>query len=256
MTNPAPLSVDPDQLAAAGGELASAAADLPPAPPPFMPVGTDPLSAAIIGQIPAVEGPVMTELPAVKTQATETANNVVNAAKAYATTDQQLGGQISQEMQNPASAAAAGSGGGPTGAVAGSSAGSAAGSMGQMMGMPMQMAGQMAQMPQQVMGAVAAVPQGVMQGAQQVQQQVQQMVGQFGGGGASGSQAEAPAGGGLPGAEAPSVEQPKDDHDGAAASEPGAERAPETKDKADVDTDTTAPGRHRRPEPSDPGIDV
>lgn len=256
MTNP-PLSVDPEQLSAAGGALQSAAADLPPVPPPFMPTGTDPLSAAIIGQIPAVEGPITTQLPLVKTQATETATNVVNAAQAYVATDQRLGGQIGQEMQDAPAAAGLGSGGaaasaagsaagaaGSAGSAAGS-AGSAGGAMSQMMGMPMQMA----QMPMQMMGAVAAVPQGVMQGAQQVGQQVQQMVGQFGGAGQSGS-------GGMGGVEAsvaepPAPESPRDTSDGASSGDPEAERAPEAKEKAD-----DSAGRHRAPEPADSRINV
>ena len=244
MTNPAPLSVDPEQLAAAGGELLQSAADLPLAPAPFMPVGTDPLSMAIIGQIPAVEGPVMTELPAVQAQSTLTANNVVNAAQAYAATDQQLGGQIGTEMQNPPSAAGLGSGG-AAGSAAGSSTGSAGGSMSQMMSMPMQMA----QMPMQMMGAVAAVPQGIMQGAQQVGQQVQQMAGQFGGGelpkanqeGAAPSEARAPE---------------TEEKTAAAAGDPGAERAPEVKEKPGTDSGTAPPGWHRAPEPTDGRINL
>ena len=130
MTNPAPLSVDPEQLGLAGDQLLTSAAQLPTAPAPFLPVGSDPLSVAIIEQIPAVDGPPMTELPLVQAQSTTTARNVVGAAKAYASTDQQLGGQIGKEMQNLSGAPGTGSGG--------------AGSMGQMMSTPMQMASQMA----------------------------------------------------------------------------------------------------------------
>ncbi|PRC60408.1 hypothetical protein C6A85_18455, partial [Mycobacterium sp. ITM-2017-0098] len=72
---PQPLSVDPEELAAAGNELSSAAGQLPPPPPPFMPVGADPLSAAIIGQIPAIELPIETQLPLIKAQSTATARN-------------------------------------------------------------------------------------------------------------------------------------------------------------------------------------
>ncbi len=114
MTNPAPLTVDPEALAAAGGALSAAAAELPAAPEPFMPVGTDPLSTTIIGQIPAVEGPIYEQLPVVKTQATQTASNVQNAANAYTATDQRLGSAINAEMQN-----AAGVGGGLSGAAGG-----------------------------------------------------------------------------------------------------------------------------------------
>ncbi|MBX7449076.1 hypothetical protein GR927_13850 [Mycolicibacterium sp. 3033] len=246
MTNPAPLTVDPEALAQAGGALSSAAADLPPAPEPFMPVGTDPLSATIIGQIPAVEGPIYEQLPVVKAQATQTAGNVTNAANAYTATDQRIGGAINAEMQNVAGVGGgtAGSADGAAGSAAGAAAGAAGtagGGMSQMMSMPMQMASQMSQMPMQMMGAVQQVPQGVMQGAQQVGQQVQQMVGQFGGaGGGIGAGDES---GSAAGGELPEVEQAQDANDGASGGDPSAERAPETepKDKAEED----APGRHR-----------
>ena len=210
MTNPAPLSVDPEQLGLAGGQLLASAAQLPTAPAPFMPVGTDPLSVAIIGQIPVVDGPPMTELPLVQAQSASTARNVVGAAEAYASTDQQLGGQISKEMQNLPGAP--GSGPGDGGSM---------GQMSQMMSMPMQMA----QMPMQVMGAVAAVPQGAMQGAQQVGQQVGQMAGQFG--------------------------------QGVAAGTPGSERVPAAEEQdGNAEGNSQAPGRRRRPDPTDDRIDL
>ena len=253
MGNPPPLSVDPEQLAAAGGELKHSAGQLPVAPAPFSVVGSDPLTQAINAQIPAIEEPIATQLPAVKAQATKTAQNVISAAEAYLTTDQQLGGQISQEMQNLPAAEGLSGGGGSAGGAATSAAGGmsgaagsaagGAGSMSQMMGMPMQMAGQMSQMPMQAMGAVTSAPQGVMQGAQQVGQQVQQMVGQFGeaGSGADGSVLSAES----------SVQE------GAAAGDSDAERAPEANEKAEQDEAAAeeSGGRHRRVE-ADPGIDL
>ncbi|MDZ4265719.1 MAG: hypothetical protein U1D00_08500 [Mycobacterium sp.] len=261
MSNPPPLSVDPEQLGLAGGQLLSSANQLPPAPPPFLPVGSDPLSAAIIGQIPAVETPVATQLPRVQAQSTKTARNVVGAAEAYATTDQQLGGQIDKEMQNLPTAPGGGSGG--------TAASSGAGAMGQMTGM----VGQVAQVPMQVMGAVAAVPQGVMQGAQQVGQQVQQVAGQFGQGGtggqtAPGGQGDSAAKASIPGGGPPEGERaeeptpdtgpareddPRDkERDGAAAAHPGAERAPDTADTSrEGATASPGSGRHRATEPDD-----
>ena len=53
MGNPPPLSVDPEQLAAAGNELKYSASQLPAAPAPFGVVGSDPLTQAIDLQIPA-----------------------------------------------------------------------------------------------------------------------------------------------------------------------------------------------------------
>ncbi|MCG7581668.1 hypothetical protein [Mycolicibacterium sp. OfavD-34-C] len=259
MGNPPPLSVDPEQLAAAGNELNYSAGQLPDPPGPFGVVGSDPLTQAISAQIPAIEDPIATQLPAVKAQATKTAGNVIAAADAYLTTDQQLGGQISQEMQNlPAAEGLSGGGGSAGGAAASAAGGTAgaagsaaggAGSMSQMMGVPMQMASQMSQMPTQAMSAVTSAPQGVMQGAQQAGQQVQQMVGQFGEAGSSDV-------GSGPHAE-PAAQE------GAAAGDPAAERAPEVKDvpeaKDKVEGDDAAReefgGRHRRVE-VDPGIDL
>lgn len=238
---PPPLSVNPEELSAAGGALLNAANHLPEAPAPFTPVGTDPLSVAIIGQIPAVEVPIATQLPLIRAQATTTAENVQNAAQAYAATDARNGAKITQQMHNVPETPGMGSGGG--GLAAGTGGAGGAGSAGQMMNTPMQMAGQMAQMPMQVMGAVAAVPQGIMQGAQQAGQQVQQMVGQFGqggGGGQTGSSA-----GDSRGPETRVVPDTADD--GAAAAEPDAELAPEAKEKADAPGEQRE-GRHRTPE--------
>ncbi len=259
MGNPPPLSVDPEQLAAAGNELKYSAGQLPDPPGPFGVVGSDPLTQAIDLQIPAIEQPIATQLPAVKAQATKTAQNVISAAEAYLTTDQQLGGQISQEMQNlPAAeglSGGAGSAGGAAASAAGGTAGAAgsaagaAGSMSQMMSTPMQMASQMSQMPMQAMGSVTSAPQGVMQGAQQVGQQVQQMVGQFGEAGSSDL-------GSGPHAE-PAAQE------GAAAGDPAAERAPESRDVPEAKDKAEGAeaareesgGRHRRVE-DNPGIDL
>lgn len=244
--NPRPLTVDPEQLSAAGGALRSSAENLPEPPPPFLPVGADPLSAAIIGQIPAVETPVMTQLPLIQAQATTTAQNVIDSAMAYQATDQRSGAAINEMLQTPPTVPGSpGSGGPPP-----SAAGGGAASMGQMMSMPAQMAGQMTQMPMQVMGAMAAVPQGVMQGAQQAGQQVQQMVGQFGQGG-TGSQGSGADGAAIPAVEVPqaqSSDAPGED-DGAAAGRPEEERAPDAKgDSDETGSSATAPGRHRADE--------
>jgi len=255
MTNPSPLSVDPEQLGLAGAQLLTSAAQLPTAPAPFVPVGADPLSVAIIGQIPMVDGPPMTELPLVQVRSTATARNVVGAAEAYASTDQQLGGQIGKEMQNLPGAPGSGSGG--VGSMD---------QMDQMVSMPMQMASQMGQSPMQVMAAVAAAPQGVMQGAQQVRQQVGQMAGQFGQGGAGGPSSIGgqgdPAGGRneVPWGEHPDAEraeeQKPEDREDAAAGVPGSELAPAAWEQdGNAEGNSQASGRHRLPEPTD-GINL
>lgn len=228
-----PLSVDPEELSAAGGALLSSAGDLPEAPPPFVVVGRDPLSEAISGQIPAVEGPIATQLPLVQAQATHTAQNVVNAAQVYTETDARNGAAIHEQMQVRPNLPGIGSGGGGLPSAAGGGAES--------MGMPMQMASQMAQIPMQAVGAAAAVPQAMAQGAQQVGQQVQQMAGQFGGGGTEGGQKGAPSG------ELPTAAETQE---GAGPAEPHAEGAPEAKEKADTDGGER-PGRHRAAESDD-----
>ena len=130
MGNPPPLSVDPEQLAAAGNELKYSAGQLPDPPGPFGVVGSDQLTQAIDLQIPAIEDPIATQLPAVKVQATKTAQNVISAAEAYLTTDQQLGGQISQEMQNLPAAEGLSGGAGSAGGAAASAAGGGGGDPG------------------------------------------------------------------------------------------------------------------------------
>ncbi|PRC41771.1 hypothetical protein C6A85_000000113915, partial [Mycobacterium sp. ITM-2017-0098] len=225
---------------------------------PFMPVGADPLSAAIIGQIPAIELPIETQLPLIKAQSTATARNVTDAAQMYLAADERNGAAISQQMQTLPTAVSPRGGGSAPPAAAG------ADSMSQMMGMPMQMAGQMAQMPMQMMGAVAAVPQGAMQGVQQAGQQVQQMVGQFGQGG-TGNQSETSEGGATPAAEqsgdqrAESLTPDNEDRKqegGAASGRPEDEVAPQPEGTAsESSSPTTPPGRHRAAEPDD-GINL
>lgn len=226
-----PLSVDPAQLSAAGGALKSSALELPQAPAPFMPVGTDPLSTAIIGQIPAVETPIATQLPLIKAEATTTASNVEDAAEAYATTDQQNGAAIDEVMQKRPPQMPTGSSGGSVPGGGGTDA------MSQMMGMPMQMA----QMPMQMMSGMASAPQGLMQGAQQAGQQVQQMAGQFGQGGTG------PNAGAAPQMPAPELSMPESASEGAQAGEPDAERAP-SREETSEEKEPQAPGRHRAAE--------
>jgi hypothetical protein len=158
-----PLKVDPEQLAKLGGQLLSAAGDLPEAPAPFTVTGTDAISQAIADKLPGLEGPIQEALPQLKAEASGTASNVVTAAGKYASTDAQLAADYAKHQFD--SAGASGSSGG-----AGSGGGDAMSQMGQMMSMPLQMASQAAQLPMQAMGAVSSVPQGIMQGVQQIGQ--------------------------------------------------------------------------------------
>lgn len=53
------LQVDPERLAQAGQRLGEHAGNIPEAPPKFTVSGSDALSAAIAGQVPKVEEPVI-----------------------------------------------------------------------------------------------------------------------------------------------------------------------------------------------------
>lgn len=53
------LKVDHEKLAQAGGRLAEHADSIPDPPAPFTVSGSDPLSAAIAAQIPALEEPFL-----------------------------------------------------------------------------------------------------------------------------------------------------------------------------------------------------
>lgn len=159
----ASLKVDPELLSQLGTQLQTAAAGLPEAPEPFIVSGTDPISLAIAGRLPDVEGGIQTALPQVKADATTTASNIVAAAGKYKGTDEQLAAEYEKHQFDQAGS----SGSGATGSAGG---GDAMGQMGQMLSMPMQMASQAAQMPMQAMGAVSSLPQTAMQGVQQIGQ--------------------------------------------------------------------------------------
>lgn len=159
----ASLKVDPELLSQYGGDLHTAALDLPDAPAPFVVTGTDAISAAIAGKLPDVEGKIQEALPQIKTDATTTASNIVAAAGKYKGTDEQLAAEYEKHQFDQAGS----SGSSATGSAVG---GDATGQMGQMLSMPMQMVSQAAQMPMQAMGAVSSLPQAAMQGVQQIGQ--------------------------------------------------------------------------------------
>jgi hypothetical protein len=91
-----PLQVDPERLAAAADRLLAAANEMPTPPAPQAISGSDPLSQAIAAQAGKVEGPVSEGLPAVQKAATENAENLGAAARAYESTDQRLGNEINR----------------------------------------------------------------------------------------------------------------------------------------------------------------
>ena len=181
-----PLRIDTPLVAAAGGRLEGLANAIPPPPAVFSPPGADPLSMAIAGKVAEVVSPAVAALPVTKEELTRYAQNVLNAAGAYDSTDRQLAEEILRRLGELDSASEWHGRCGDTGRrrcgrwrrAAGSpaaGAGQQAGQLGQMMGMPMQMAQQAAQIPMQMMGMAAAVPQGIMQGVQSAMQQVGQM---------------------------------------------------------------------------------
>lgn len=89
---PEPLKVDTDALRTAGNGLLNAAKDIPGPPEPFTVSGTDPLAAGI----KELETPLIEGLPALKADATETAEKVIQAADRYDNTDQQLQDKINK----------------------------------------------------------------------------------------------------------------------------------------------------------------
>jgi hypothetical protein len=83
------LVVDPARLKAAG--IAVRDQQLPAAPPPMPPAGTDSVSAAIGATMPIIESPVIAGLPEAQAALKNTGSKIVTAADMYASTDQRLG---------------------------------------------------------------------------------------------------------------------------------------------------------------------
>ncbi len=190
------LRVDTGVLATHGQGLLGVAGAIPAAPAPVVPAGGDPLSSAIAAQVAEVVAPMVAARPAAKAEATRYAQAVVNATRAYESTDKQAGAKLHRLASGmpdpgagvpggvPASGGGGGVGGpaGPprTGVPAGGARVSPVaggqpeglGSMGQWAGTPMQMASRAGQLPMQ-MGA--AIPQGMMQGARAAMAQVSQV---------------------------------------------------------------------------------
>jgi hypothetical protein len=162
------LRVDPEELAAGGRGLETAAANIPEPLAPFTSTGTDALSTILNTLTQAKEAPLITGMPETKAEALATARKVVAAAERYEQSDQQIADDIRRATAELDAAA-----GGGASSTGGTGSGGGAGQFQQMMSMPMQMAQQAGQM-------AAQVPQGVMQGVQGGMQQVGQMVGGVG----------------------------------------------------------------------------
>jgi hypothetical protein len=248
---PKPLFIDTDVVLQGGGELLNAAGNLPLAPPAFTPTGgADPMSVRILAEVPFAEGPIVLELPAIKTDATKTASNIQTAAECYSQTDKAAGAQIEETQFNPEGAP---SGGGGAAQNAAASQAGQMGQLGQMMGMPMQMAGQAAQLPMQAIGMAAALPQGIMQGVQSAMQQVSQLGGQLGGQDEDGAKdkAEPPLVAARRAEEAEMKPEPSRE-EGAAPGQSGIERAPQSSAPAESPSQATPPPPARKPAPTRP----
>ena len=248
-----PLYIDTDAVRAGGNEMLTALEGLQPAPPTTALTGSDPLSVAIIGQVPSIQAPIVFGLPLLKEDATKTANGVKDAADRYEKTDEMLGKRIEEQAaQLPGGPGAPGAAGAPAASGAGgaqnaaAAQGGAMGQMGQLMGMPMQMAQQAAQLPMQAMGMAAALPQAVMQGVQQAVQQV----GQLGGSGDS-SKGEPSAEEALR-AERAEEKPEREEEPGAEPGQPGNERAPETGGSGEPPSEAAPPVVPRTPAPTRP----
>jgi ESX secretion-associated protein EspJ len=245
------LRVDTELLGRLGSDLQASAGDLPTAPPPFVVSGEDPISLAIAGRLPGIEGPIQEALPQLKAEATKTASNIVTAAGMYQNTDEQFAANYEKHQFDQASATGAGGGG------SGDGGGDSMGQMSQLMSMPMQMASQAAQIPMQAMSAVTSLPQTVMQGVQQIGQMTGGM------GKSDGSSDGQPGQPGGPGMDQPQdrhdEDKPKQDHqDGAAPGDTKGERAPDSKPSEAPHTPTPAEPpvpqqsspRHAAPDPT------
>jgi len=186
------LQVDTELVQQAGARLQSIAQSIPEPPTPYRPSGGDALSAAIAAKVSEIVDPVLTQMPIVKEALARYAQNVVNAAAAYAGADQSLAAQIRARLEefdggaNHSRGGSAGDGATPSGAPPSGSSGSAvspvsapapaaqpamgAESVGQAMSVPMGLAQQAAQAPMQFGGMLGAVAQAAQQAAQQVAQ--------------------------------------------------------------------------------------
>jgi hypothetical protein len=179
------LRIDTQLVSGAGGTLSTIAGAIPEPPAVFKPSGADALSTAIAEKVTEVVEPVLAHMPGAKEALTRYAQNVMNAANSYDSTDRQLAEEILRRLEAFDKAVVGGSAGGapgagstPAGAVSPATGAAQqaattpaagaeqAGQMGQMMQMPMQLAQQAAQIPMQMAGMAAAIPQAMMQGIQ------------------------------------------------------------------------------------------
>ncbi|ORV09657.1 PE domain-containing protein [Mycobacterium celatum] len=98
------LRVKTGLLSGVGQELLSAANAIPDAPQPVSPAGADPLSTAIAAHVTSAVAPLVADRPAAKAEASNYAQALGAAARAYVGTDEPLGEEIDRQISGiPAS---------------------------------------------------------------------------------------------------------------------------------------------------------
>ena len=123
------LRVDTGLVRESGGKLQTIAGLIPEPPATFSPPGGDALSTAIAGKVAEVVDPVVAQMPITKDALTRYAQNVLNAADKYDTTDRQIAEEILKRLglfDDAAGAGGSGSAGGGAGTARRGSAGSPA----------------------------------------------------------------------------------------------------------------------------------
>lgn len=155
------LRIDTELVLEAGGRLQALAEGIPEPPASFKPAGEDALSTAIAAKVAEIVDPAIAQLPVAKEELAKYAQNVVNAANTYDSTDRAIAEEISKRLESVDDVAgASGAGGAESGGALG--AVQPAGQLGAMM----PMAQQAVQASTQTAGMAGSVPQAMTQGGQ------------------------------------------------------------------------------------------
>lgn len=155
------LRIDTELVLEAGGRLQALAEGIPEPPASFKPAGEDALSTAIAAKVAEIVDPAIAQLPVAKEELAKYAQNVVNAANTYDSTDRAIAEEILKRLESVDDVAgASGAGGAESGGAVG--AVQSAGQLGAMM----PMAQQAVQASTQAAGMAGSVPQAMTQGAQ------------------------------------------------------------------------------------------
>lgn len=152
------LRIDTELVLEAGGRLQALAEGIPEPPGSFKPAGEDALSTAIAAKVAEIVDPAIAQLPVAKEELAKYAQNVVNAANTYDSTDRAIAEEILKRLESVDDVA------GASGAESGGALGAVqhAGQLGAMM----PMAQQAVQTSTQAAGMAGSVPQAMTQGGQ------------------------------------------------------------------------------------------